>query len=620
MRIENRQNMVKYLKMAAGILMLLVMPVFSFFCFEYVTGNLGTISLTMRILNILWFGVVYLLFFLMTGNTRVSVPAAALLFYILSLAETFVDLFRGTPIMVWEFLAIGTAASVAGNYSFEISKEMVCSGVFLTACSVFAGFFPFKIRGWKKRVILALGGSGAIAGFVLQFYNVIMVREWMYLNMWDLNYTYQEYGYVVATAVSMKYIAKKAPAGYSHAKLKELYRELSLDGNFQEASLAVETDLSDTPVQPVNLICIMNESLADLRVAGEFETNREYFPYINSLTKNTVRGSLCVPVFGGMTSNTEFEFLTGDSMALLPAGSVAYQLYVNPGACSLVSTLKEQGYRTVAVHPYPKENWNRDVCYRNFGFDEFLDLEAFDETDVMRHYTSDRTDYQKVVDLVEAKENPEDPLFIFNVTMQNHGGYEEEDENFKQKVSLTGSMKGKYPWADQYLSLMKESDEAFEWLTEYFSDCEEPTMLVLFGDHQPSVEDEFYDEIAGVSDGRKISNEERLMWYQTPFLIWTNYEQPSENMGNLGCIYLSSYVLECANLEMTPYQKYLLEMSADLPVVHPIGCYGTDGTYYSWDEVQSKEFPYYDLMRNYEYMAYNHSLDGRTEKGLFSLP
>ena len=110
------------------------------------------------------------------------------------------------------------------------------------------------------------------------------------------------------------------------------------------------------------------------------------------------------------------------------------------------------------------------------------------------------------------------------------------------------------------------------------------------------------------------------MWYQTPFLIWTNYEQPSENMGNLGCIYLSSYVLECANLEMTPYQKYLLEMSADLPVVHPIGCYGTDGTYYSWDEVQSKEFPYYDLMRNYEYMAYNHSLDGRTEKGLFSLP
>ena len=87
----------------------------------------------------------------------------------------------------------------------------------------------------------------------------------------------------------------------------------------------------------------MNESLAELKTAGDFTTNTEYFPFMDSLEENTVRGSLCVPVFGSMTSNTEFEFLTGDSMALLPANSIAYQFNVKPGTYSMVSTLKDQG-------------------------------------------------------------------------------------------------------------------------------------------------------------------------------------------------------------------------------------------------------------------------------------
>lgn len=594
---------------------LFLMPVFSFFCFEWVTGNLGMISGKMWLFNICWYGAVYLLFFLISGTTRISIPAAALFFYLLSLAETFVELFRGTPIMMWDFLALRTAASVAGNYSLEISKEMLLSGLLLLACIAFCWRHPFSVKGWKKRLILLFGGSGAIVGFIFLFYQVIMVQEWMYLNMWDLNYTYQEYGYITATAVSLKYMVKKAPAGYSHSKLKKWYQECLEQ---TEAEPKSRMRAAEDVIQPVNIICIMNESLSDLRVAGEFQTNQEYFPFLSSLTENTVRGSLCVPVFGGLTSNTEFEVLTGDSMAFLPVGSVAYQLYVNPGMNSLVSTLKNQGYRTVAVHPYPKENWNREVCYRNLGFDTFLDLDAFGEEGWLRNYTSDAADYQKLIELVEEKENNMEPLFLFNVTMQNHGGYEEEDENFKQEISLTGPLKGKYPWADQYLSLMKKSDEALQELIDYFSECETPTMIVLFGDHQPSVEDEFYDEIAGVTEGRRISNEERLMWYQTPLLIWTNYEQPSEQLGKLSSNYLSSYLLHYANLDMSFYQSYLYDLSKKIPVVHPIGCYDAQDTYYSWETVRAKDFAYAEEMNAYEAMAYNHSMDVKPEQDLFS--
>ena len=172
----------------------------------------------------------------------------------------------------------------------------------------------------------------------------------------------------------MQYVVKKPPHGYGTGRLKEIYGRLEEEGQLQLASLDnVQTDGSGD-ITPVNLICIMNESLSDLRAAGDFTTNVEYFPFINSLKENVVKGSLTVPVFGSMTSNSEYEFLTGDSMALLPANSIAYQFNVKPDTYSLVSTLKAQGYAAVAMHPYPGENWNRVECYRNMGFDEFMEM------------------------------------------------------------------------------------------------------------------------------------------------------------------------------------------------------------------------------------------------------
>ena len=82
----------------------------------------------------------------------------------------------------------------------------------------------------------------------------------------------------------------------------------------RETAAAVEAEMRSTD----HIICIMNESLSDLSVDGKFTTNTEYFPFLNSLTENTVKGKLCMPVFGAMTSNSEFEFLIGDSMYLMP--------------------------------------------------------------------------------------------------------------------------------------------------------------------------------------------------------------------------------------------------------------------------------------------------------------
>lgn len=632
---ENKIKIIKYIWYIVGTVSLLMAPVVSYFMFEYVTGNLDTVPYYMAVLNIGWIYVLYLALFAVTGRTRIAVPAVSCVLYVISLAETFVVAFRSHPIMLWDVMAFRTAMTVSGNYEFFITRQMKTAFVLLLLMNVFLWFTPRRVRGWKLRLAVGGGIAASIAGYGAWFFAVLVPSWGLGINMWAINGTYQEYGYVLSTAVSLQYVVKKPPQGYSNARLKEIYNRLEESiyaeaGNGQAYPVKSQAypespenpenpenrPEEGQPVTPVNLICIMNESLAELKTAGDFTTNTEYFPFMDSLEENTVRGSLCVPVFGSMTSNTEFEFLTGDSMALLPANSIAYQFNVKPDTYSMVSTLKDQGYYSVAMHPYPGENWNRVECYQNMGFDAFLDQEFYEGSEELRNYVSDEADYQKLIQVVEAKENPEDKLFIFNVTMQNHGGYEGTYDNFEQEVWLTGEYEGKYPKTDQYLSLMKRSDQAFQYLVEYFSRIDEPTMIVMCGDHQPSVEDEFYDDIAGMPSS-EITVQEHLMWYETPFIIWTNYSMPSEDMGRLGAVYLSSEVLWRANLEMTPYNRFLLAMKEDLPVVHFLGCYDREGTYYYWAKAESERCPYQDTVLDYEALVYNHSLDRKKFKELF---
>ena len=604
----------KILAKGTKIFLHMFMPVLSFLLFEWVTGNLFHLSRPFLVLGILWTAVFYLAAFGIFGNTRFSLPLVSLFFYSLSVAETFVMEFRQNPIMLWDIFSLPTALSVAQNYHFSFSMEMKTAGMVLLNINYLFLFFPLRARGLKQRLAAGIGSFGLLAAYVSVFFRQIVPAWALVINMWAMQESYDTYGYILATAVSAQYLVKKPPRGYSHAHLQELAEKIENGTYFAGESIS-----ENKGIRPVNLICIMNESLADLRVAGEFTTNKDYFPFLHGLTENTVKGSLCVPVFGAMTSNTEFEFLTGDSMALFPVNTTAYQFYVRPDTKSLVSTLKAQGYRAVAMHPYPPENWNRDKCYASMGFDAFLSWDDFLGSEVLRYYVSDRGNYQKIIEEGEKKESPSDKLFIFNVTMQNHGGYDEVNESFPHEIYLTGENRGKFPKTDQYLSLMLESDRAFQELTEYFSRVDEPTMLVMFGDHQPGIEEEFYNHIAGRPSG-EIPDEEHLIWYQTPLVIWTNYSQPSQDLGKLGAVYLSSYVLERANLSMSPFQRFLGRMSKKLPVIHPIGCYGQDGAYYTWEEARSASCPFSTLVQDYEGMVYNHSLDVQKAEALFSLP
>lgn len=360
---------------------------------------------------------------------------------------------------------------------------------------------------------------------------------------------------------------------------------------------------SPSAVKP-NIVVIMNEAFSDLRVLGDFETNVPMLEFWDSLEENTLRGRANVSVLGGNTANSEYEFLTSDTSGAF-SNRIPYSSYFDgqdayPG---LVSVLKDQGYRTAAFHPYLSSGWNRIQVYRSMQFDETIFLDDVEtEPDTLRLYVSDRGNYAFIRDWFEKKE-PGVPQFFFNVTMQNHGGYTYEGENFETTVWLAGDAKGRFPETEQFMSLIKASDEAFRELLAYFAEYPEPVVVVMFGDHQPKLEDEFYTYITG----RPVSGwslEERMNMYKTPFVIWRNYPAESKDLGDVSLNYLAAILLEDTGLKMSPYQNYTLAQYKEMPVVTSLGMADREGTVRARGSSEFEAF-----ISDYKLLIYNHTVD-----------
>jgi phosphoglycerol transferase MdoB-like AlkP superfamily enzyme len=317
-------------------------------------------------------------------------------------------------------------------------------------------------------------------------------------------------------------------------------------------------------------------------------------------------------------------------MAFLMGGSNAYELYVKNRLPSLVYTLSSQGYSRTGLHPYYANSWKRSTVYPLLGFESFISLENIIGTDLvnkqrnggleftefrnavedmypndnvlLRRFVSDSFDFKYLEKLYRERDRNV-PFFLFNVTMQNHGGYEAGYTNFDQQIRITSSDTF-YPQANRYLSLMRESDRAFEELVDYFSNVSKPTLILMFGDHQPNIEDEFIEEIMG-SSLKNLSLEEKQKRYITPFVLWANYDIEENYIDMISSNYLSTLLLQTAGLETTAYNDYLSALYKYIPVIDTVGYITADGSYYSYDD----QTEYTDMLNDYEKIQYNNLFD-----------
>lgn len=583
-------------KKCVPYLFLIIIPVLNFWLLEWFTHNpFETMKPYVQWMNValFWFSALFL--FGLTGRVSRALGIQTVFCIIYGLANYFVLEFRGAPIQPWDILSIGTAASVADNYEYQLDKDALTALIGLLALLVMEFFlragFPRsgkKRRVWIARTALCLVTGLLCFGYTKMLHNEDFVQK--KLRLYDKLFTPTtiqfKNGTVTAFLMELQYMSVEKPAGYSEDSAKE-------------ALASYET--ADVPERTPNIIVIMNEAFSDPAVLGQFSTNEDYMPFVHSLldgAEDTVSGLLNVSVKGGNTANTEFEYLTGSSMAFLPYGSIPYQQYIKDETPSMASWLSDFGYRTVAMHPYRAAGWDRNKVYPLMGFDEMYFEEFYEDSALVRKYVSDEADYEKLIRIYEQKE-PGEPLFLFNVTMQNHSSYNDwaDYDNFTPDITADGIDSDVL---SAYLSLMKLSDQAIEELVQYFSEEEEDTVIVFFGDHQPT--DSVINPILKLNGttSSALSPEEEADRYQVPFFIWANYDIEEESGLNISANYLASRTLDAAGLPKPGYFSFLTELEKQVPVISANHVSLSDGTFSAADEQDGllneyRTFQYYQL-------------------------
>lgn len=545
-------------------------------------------------INILCVLVVYLLNLCLTARVNLSLMISHCFFMVLGFVNYFVYLFRDNEFTFADLRSIGTGLSVANNYDLVLHDRGW--HVILVSIAFFVLVRLVPIRFKKTKFVRLLSGQCAVLGCIIVALNCYKMNT----ETWEQKGTYLN-GYVLNFVLSARDSFVSPPKDYELEVIQQLEETY---GQTKDNPLGEQLEEKPT------IIVVMNESFADLSVIGEMETNEPLTPFMDSLEENTVKGYALSSVFGAKTPNSEWEFMTGGSMAFLPSGSVVYQQYISDTPTSIVSTLKNEGYTCVAMHPYYETGWSRNLIYPTLGFDESYFLDDFDQSQLIRKYVSDRVLYESIIERYESRGQNED-LFIMSISMQNHGGYTTTYDNFEEKYYKKGRS---YTDANQYFSLIRESDDALRELITYFSQVEEPVEIVFFGDHQPSLNKKFYELMNGKGlSGLTLEELENL--YTVPFFIWTNYDTPEETVEMTSLNFLSTLALERAGIDLPPYHQFMSDLRKVVPAINSRGYYSLDKQrYIHVEDALGEELLW---ISQYESLQYNCLFDRKNISKVF---
>ncbi|SKB98970.1 Phosphoglycerol transferase MdoB [Lachnospiraceae bacterium] len=570
--------MTKNIRKAVDWLILILAPALIFYATQFIIFNItDTVKLRMQAANVIFYELIAWLLIAITRKVRLSLIIELVFFWFVAMADAYVFIFRDSYIQPWDILSFGTAMSVANNFSYTpaprmIAGSLMCAALFGVICFCKADvekiFKTLKVRLLVSALCIACLTAFTVGLQSDEFCKKIGFHE----GKFRLYVTTQYNGYLMGFLNKIKYLSVAKPEGYSASAEKEI---------LESVNVSSETSSEDYP----DIVVVMNEAFSDPAVDADFSTNVDYMPFIHSLQnggENAVTGYVNVSVNGGNTPNSEFEFLTGHTMAFLPESSIAYQTYVNKDINAMPRYLKSLGYQTIGMHDYEASGWNREYVYPRLGFDETHFDEYFYQFNptIVRDYISDASLFDQIGYELDNREDADAPVFSFSVSMQNHSAYDGDPENFERTVFVDGldDIEDKYvKRLSNYLSLVKLSDEALQDFTEKLKDSDRKTIVVMFGDHQPtaSVLRKIY-ELNG-KNYKELDETDTNNLYRVPFIIWANYDIEERSGIETSLNYLGNYVFDAAGVPLNSYQHMLTTFEKDYPVVSAIRTINSKG-------------------------------------------
>lgn len=580
------------------ILFALVIPLGCFYTFETLTHQMSTMIELAKRLNIAFYYWLFLFVFFIAGRTSISMAICVSAIAIIGVGNYFVVMFRSNPIVPWDIYSFETAMSVADNYVFSVDwalAEHIAMFILMLIVGV-----RTNIRLNKKILRPILTVAMCIPAY---FYISYLWQDNLERNtglndtLFNAKYMHSKDGFFVSFILDIHFLQIEEPKNYSDEYALSLLNEQ-------------EVEKVETPEELPDIIAIMDETFSDPAVLGEFETNKDYMPFVHSILRgevaNTISGYTDVSVLGENTANSEFEFLTGNSMAFFPNGSVPYLQYIRDGISTIVPQLEEYGYTTYGTHPYRAKGWNREFIYDLMGFDYRYFQGSFPFEDKLRNYVSDEADFKSIL---EWRNNTEGPFFMFNVTMQNHSNYGGDFDNFDPQIVAKFKNTYSNKYLNKYLSLMYETDQDVASLLSELSQSDRKTIVVFWGDHQPNdyVVRPIYKEYGLDFDNQTYEQQQQRQ--KTPFFIWANYDIQEQTNVEISLNYLNILLFETAGLQLDEYQTFRKNLwQGQIPMMNAVGYRNDDGDLVEYDdapeEIQNllneyQNIQYYRMEREY---------------------
>ena len=493
--------------------------------------------------------------------------------------------FSGNAITVNDISAIGTAANVAANYRFQVLPLMVSQLVlYVSAMALVLRMREDRPRLKRLRVrLLALAFALAMAVYPAYSLKVKKPTTWNLKGV-RLNSAFME---LLLEAKTMRI---RPPAGYSEEALARLAEEYP----------ARAATVSDE--KRPHVIAIMIEAFSDLSVLGDFETDVDYMPFTRQLMDQSISGTALVSTFGGGTARSEWEFLTGNTMGFMPAGSMPYRQFMGDDENSIVKVFENAGYHTIGMHPFKSNGWGRNKVYPALGFDDIYFIDDLEWDEYVRHFASDRAFVHQVIRLFENRDYDE-PMFFFGVTMQNHSDY--DDPDYPATVHLRGFDQA-YPAVEQYLSLVRDTDDAIRELIEYFSNVDEPVQIVFFGDHEPNTKGSFRTAV-GVKDQKQR--------YLVPFVMWDNYEHRAEHVELTSLNFLPAMLIDLTGVQKPVWYSFLTALNEKIQAMNHMGYYA-GGDFHSYSGKGDDDAK--ALLKQYRMLVYANMFDDDADRALFN--
>ena len=321
----------------------------------------------------------------------------------------------------------------------------------------------------------------------------------------NIAYAYQDYGYPYCLAVTIFDTGINEPNGYSKALMEDI---VNSEGEIKETKKK-NTD--------VNILFLQLETFIDPTEVNFLSFSEDPIPNFRKLSEEYSSGYYKVPAVGAGTANTEFESITGMSLHYFGAGEYPYKTILKETTCeSAAYDLKKLGYSTHAIHNNEANFYGRRTVFSRLGFDTFTSEEYMPNI-------SDTTpmgwvkDHILTDEIFKAMESTEGPDYVYTISVQGHGDYPTEPVLSDPEIKVTGaeSEEKNNAW-EYYVNQLHEMDQFVKELTDRLSELDERVVLVMYGDHLPTMD-------------LKVEDMKNRYLFQTKYVMWSNFDMKKKD-------------------------------------------------------------------------------------------